>query len=30
MIDDTLVKQSVLLMPHSFLLWNARTFEVRQ
>ena len=26
-IDDTLVKQSVLLMPHSFLLWNAKRFE---
>ena len=26
-IDDTLVKQSVLLMPHSFLLWTANRFE---
>jgi hypothetical protein len=26
-VDEVLVRQSVILMPHSFLLWNARTFE---
>lgn len=26
-IDDTLVKQSVILMPHSFLMWNAKVFD---
>lgn len=26
-IDETLVSQSVILLPHSFLLWNAKTFE---
>lgn len=26
-INDTLVRQSVLLLPHSFLLWNAREFK---
>ena len=26
-IDETMVPQSVILLPHSFLLWNAKTFE---
>mmetsp|Transcript_42754 Transcript_42754/g.84897 ORF Transcript_42754/g.84897 Transcript_42754/m.84897 type:complete len:171 (-) Transcript_42754:138-650(-) len=26
-INNTLVRQSVMLLPNSFLLWNARTFE---
>ena len=26
-LDETLVKHSVLLLPHSFLLWNAKTFD---
>ena len=26
-LDDVMVKQSVLLFPHSFLLWSAKTFE---
>jgi NADH dehydrogenase [ubiquinone] 1 alpha subcomplex assembly factor 3 len=27
LVDEILARQSVILMPHSFLLWNARTFE---
>jgi len=27
MINDVLVRQSVILLPHSFMLWNARTFD---
>lgn len=26
-VNNTLVRQSVILLPNSFLLWNARTFE---
>ena len=26
-IDEVLVNQSVILLPHSFLLWNAKTFD---
>jgi uncharacterized protein len=26
-VDDTLVRHSVILMPHSFLMWNAKTFD---
>jgi uncharacterized protein len=26
-LDEVLVKHSVLLLPHSFLLWNAKTFD---
>lgn len=26
-VDEILVRQSVILLPHSFLLWNARTFD---
>ena len=26
-IDETMGPQSVILLPHSFLLWNAKTFE---
>ena len=26
-LDETLVPHSVLLLPHSFFIWNAKTFE---